>query len=96
MYCRIDFAMAYSCDFEYQDEADAQSARCSQKSVNLFTMALFIKGQKCNSFIGVTNSPGKGKDTIYAFVKNNLLTENIDFGSFSLRMDHPASLRINS
>lgn len=87
----MDFAMSYSC--EYQNEV--QSALWSRNSVNLFTMALFVKDEKCRSFIGVTDSHDKGKDTVYAFVMrlcDYILEEKLDLGNmFCFFTDGPSA-----
>ena len=56
--------MAYSC--EYQSEV--QSALWSRQSVNLFTAALYHKNEKCRSYLVVTDSQDKGKDSAYVFM----------------------------
>lgn len=60
---QIDFAMAYSC--EYQNKV--QSALWSRASVQLFTAAGFFNG-KCSSFIICSDAKDKGKDTVCALI----------------------------
>ena len=67
---QIDFAMAYSC--EYQDEI--QSALWSRASVTLFTAAVFYK-RTTKTYLICSDTKDKGKDTIYAFI--NKLYEHI-------------------
>ena len=70
---QCDFAMSYSC--EYQDEV--QSALWCRNSVTLFTAALYSKMAPCKSFLMVTNSQVKDKDTVYALLLK--LVDSIDF-----------------
>ena len=65
---QIDFAMAYSC--EYQNEV--QSAMWSLQSVNLFTAAFFSVGQYDSSYDFVTESKDKGKNSAIIFLKKFL------------------------
>ena len=67
---QIDFAMAYSC--EYQDEV--QSALWSRASVTLFTAAVFYKGTT-KTYLICSDTKDKGKDTVYTFI--NRLYEHI-------------------
>ena len=61
--------MSYSC--EYQDEV--QSALWSRESVILFTAAMTYKS-KCHTYLIVSDSRDKGKDTVVVFV--DFLYEN--------------------
>ena len=45
-----------------------QSALWSRQSVNLFTAALYHKNEKCRSYLVVTHSQDKGKDSVYVFM----------------------------
>ena len=84
----VDFAMAYSC--EYQNEI--QGALWSRKSVNLFTAALYSRGQACKSFLVVTDFQEKGKDAVFTFISK--LLESIEIGpvdTFTIFSDGPAS-----
>ena len=56
--------MAYSC--EYQNEN--QSALWSCRSVNLFTAATYNAEGKEESFLIVTNSSDKGKNSLCTFI----------------------------
>ena len=56
---QIDFAVSYSC--EYQNEI--QSALWSRESVTLFTAAM-----TCKTFLIVSESRDKGKDTVAVFI----------------------------
>lgn len=67
---QMDFAMSYSC--EYQNEI--QSALWSRNTVLLFTAATFFRGE-CQTYLICSDTPEKGKNTIYAFV--NALYETI-------------------
>ena len=67
---QIDFAMAYSC--EYQDEI--QSALWSRASVTLFTAAVFYK-ETTKTYLICSNTKDKGKNTVYTFI--NCLYEHI-------------------
>ena len=60
---QIDFAMAYSC--EYQNEV--QSALWSRASVQLLTAAVFVNG-KCSTFIICSDTKDKGKDSVCCFL----------------------------
>ena len=68
---QVDFAMAYSC--EYQDEV--QSALWSRSSVQLFTAALFVKGE-CKTYLICSDTHNKGKDAVFTFI--NELYEHFD------------------
>lgn len=61
---QMDFAMSFSC--EYQNEI--QSALWSRNTVLLFTAATFFRDE-CQTYLICSDSPDKGKNTIYAFVK---------------------------
>lgn len=85
---QVDFAMAYSC--EYQNEV--QSALWSRACVNLFTAALYSKGQACKSFLVVTDCQKKGKDAVFTFIIQ--LLEYIEVGkddTFTIFSDGPTS-----
>lgn len=72
--------MCYSC--EYQNEI--QSALWSRQSVNLLTVAVFVKGGGCKSYLVVTNSQDKGKDTVRSgllAVLKDLTEKEIDLGN---------------
>lgn len=69
---QCDFAMAYSC--EYQTEV--QSALWSRESVNLFTAAFYHGHSQCKSYLIVTESQNKNKDTVYTFMKRLASLEN--------------------
>ena len=87
---QMDFAMAYSC--EYQDEI--QSALWSRNSVNLMTVALYQRDLPCKTFLCITDSPEKGKDTIYAFVTKicEIMKSSFDLGDyFTFFTDGPSS-----
>ena len=60
---QIDFAMSYSC--EYQNEI--QSAIWSHESVMLFTAAMTYKAE-CKTFLILSDSRDKGKDTPAVFI----------------------------
>lgn len=68
---QCDFAMAYSC--EYQKEI--QSALWGRESVNLFTAAFYHGNEPCKSYLIVTDSQDKGKDTVSTFIRELLLAE---------------------
>lgn len=61
---QMDFAMSYSC--EYQNEI--QSALWNRNAVLLFTAATFFGGE-CQTYLICSDTPEKGKNAIYAFVK---------------------------
>ena len=86
---QIDFAMAYSC--EYQNEI--QSALWSRNSINLFTAALYSNNLPCKSFLIVTNSQDKGKDSVFVFVNKliNLLPNFSDNEKLIIYTDGPSN-----
>ena len=59
--CQCDFAMAYTCS--YQNEI--QSALWHRQSVNIFTVALYVKNQNCRSMAFATDCKDKGKNAVY-------------------------------
>ena len=61
---QVDFAMAYSC--AYQNEV--QSALWSCQTVNLFTAATYDTNGKEKSFLIVTDSQDKGKNSVFTFI----------------------------
>ena len=60
---QIDFSMSYSC--EYQNEI--QSVLWSHESVMSFTAAMTYKAE-CKTFLIVSDSRDKGKDTVTVFI----------------------------
>ena len=70
---QVDFAMAYSC--QYQDEI--QAALWSRRSVNLFTAATYDTTGQERSYMIVSDTPDKGKNSICVFIHK--LVEEIDF-----------------
>ena len=64
MLLQVDFAMAYTC--KYQNEI--QSYLWSHRSVNLFTAPTYNADGKEESFLIVTNSSDKGKNSAYTFM----------------------------
>ena len=60
---QMDFSMSYSC--EYQNEI--QSVLWSHESVMSFTAAMTYKAE-CKTFLIVSDSRDKGKDTVAAFI----------------------------
>ena len=61
---QIDFAMTYSC--EYQNKV--QSVLWSCQTVNLFTAAKYDINGKKKSFLIVTDSQDKGKNSVFTFI----------------------------
>lgn len=61
---QIDFAMAYSC--EYQNEI--QSALWSRQSVQLFTAARFENGKCTKTYLICSDTKDKNKDTVFVFL----------------------------
>ena len=70
---QVDFAMAYSC--KYQNEV--QSALWSCQTVNLFTAATYDTNGKEKSFLIVTDSQDKGKNSVFTFIMQ--LVDEIKF-----------------
>ena len=68
-FLQIDFAMAYSC--KYQNEI--QSALWSQRSVNLFTAAVYNTNGHETSFLIVT-------DSVLFFVQDLISNIKVDEG----------------
>ncbi|CAL4130964.1 unnamed protein product [Meganyctiphanes norvegica] len=73
---QLDFAMAYSC--EYQKEI--QGALWSRNIINLFTAALYSSNLPCNSFLVVTDSKDKGKNSVFTFI-NKIIDQLPNFNS---------------
>ncbi|KAK3755434.1 hypothetical protein RRG08_008009 [Elysia crispata] len=86
---QIDFAMAYSC--EYQNEV--QSALWSRQSVNLFTAAFFSGGHYDSSYVFVTESKDKGKNSVIIFLRKFLSIEDHKklCDKFSIFSDGPSA-----
>ena len=64
MLLQVDFTLSCSC--EYQNEI--QSALWSRRSVNLFMAGTDNADGKEESFLIVTNSPDKGKNSVCTFM----------------------------
>ena len=82
--------MAYSC--EYQNEI--QSALWSHRSVNLLTAAIYNAEGKEESFLIVTNSSDKGKNSVCTFILK-LTDEIMTFkgkGELIVYSDGPSSV----
>ena len=62
---QVDFAMAYTC--QYQNEV--QGALWSRQTVNLFTAAFFSGGKYEKSFLFVTDNKDKGKNSVLTFLR---------------------------
>ena len=60
---QIEFEMIYSCEYQNEIQSDLWSLR----NVMLFTAALTYKSV-CKTFLIVSDSHDKGKDTIGVFV----------------------------
>jgi hypothetical protein len=85
---QIDFAMAYICEFQNE----IQSALWSRQSVNLFTAAYFNKGAHTKSFLFVTDSKDKGKNTVLACLHQffDQIDANDISESFTIFSDGPS------
>ena len=70
---QVDFAMAYNCKYQYK----IQSALWSCRSVNLFTCATYNAEGKEESFLMVTTSSHKGKNSVCTFMPK--LADEITF-----------------
>ena len=64
MLLQVDFAMAYSCKYQNEIQSSLWQLRC----VNLFTAATYNAEGKEESFLIVTNSSDKGKNSVCTFM----------------------------